>query len=353
MENTNDKKGLKKIVKAIGSFFSSVGRKIADIFGKVNKALLPLKENKIIAEIMPIAFLGLLFLFFVITTRGKILNPATLKIIIDQALICATVATGASFIFSTGNINIAMGSSTALTCTIAAKVYMATSSVPLMFIAAIAFGTILLICCALLSTVLNVKVMFVTIVMMVMLSAIHETILGAGGITLPFAMTKALKTAGVNYILFGAYVLACIVIFHFTAVGRKLKMTGSNATCAEQTGITSKKSLLTAFVIAGVGVGCGALLTLIRTSSVGETTCNDLNMNCMLAIVLGGMPVFGGSKSKAYSALIGSVTVTLLGTGLLMIGVDSTILQAVRGVIFLVLVILGTKRPKLLPTREG
>lgn len=76
-------------------------------------------------------------------------------------------------------------------------------------------------------------------------------------------------------------------------------------------------------------------------------------MNCMLAIVLGGMPVFGGSKSRAYAAVIGAVTVTTLSTGLLMVGVSSTVLQGVRGVIFLLLVLAGNKRPQLLPTREG
>jgi len=130
-------------------------------------------------------------------------------------------------------------------------------------------------------------------------------------------------------------------------------MTGSNEVCASQTGIFSNKCLTIAFVIAGIGVGCGALITLIRTGSVTTSTATDLNMNCMLAIVLGGMPVFGGSKSKAYAAIVGAVTVTALSSGLLMLGVSPTILQGVRGIIFLLLVLLSNKRPQLLPTREG
>ena len=44
--------------------------------------------------------------------------------IIQQALTVATVATGAVFIFSTGNVNISMGAATALVATIAAKIYL-------------------------------------------------------------------------------------------------------------------------------------------------------------------------------------------------------------------------------------
>lgn len=319
----------------------------------LKRTLVMLRENRVLAQIMPVAFLVFLILLFAALTGGDFLEPVNLRQILDQALITGTVATGAAFIFGTGNINIAMGSCTALTCTVAAKVYLATNSVPAMFLTAIAFGLVLMLCCVLISTALHVRVMFVTIVMMVLLSKIHEELLGGVNITLPFAMTGALQQSGAMYILFFSFLIFCIVLFHGTWVGRAIKMTGSNPVCAEQTGIFRNTCLLIAFLVAGLGVGCGALVTIIRSGSITSSTCGDLNMNCMLAIVLGGMPVFGGSKSRAYAAVIGAVTVTTLSTGLLMVGVSSTVLQGVRGVIFLLLVLAGNKRPQLLPTREG
>jgi ribose transport system permease protein len=73
----------------------------------------------------------------------------------------------------------------------------------------------------------------------------------------------------------------------------------------------------------------------------------------MLAIVLGGMPVFGGSKSKAFAPVIGAITVTALNNGLLMVGVSASLVQGARGIIFLLLLLLGNKRTALLPAREG
>jgi ribose transport system permease protein len=102
-----------------------------------------------------------------------------------------------------------------------------------------------------------------------------------------------------------------------------------------------------------MGAGLAALLTIFRTGSITNTTGGSINTDVMLAIVLGGMPVFGGSRSKAFAPLIGAVTVTALNNGLLMIGVSASLVQGVRGIIFLMLLLMGTRRSQLLPAREG
>lgn len=312
-----------------------------------------IKENRWIPRILPIVLLASISALFFFLTEGNFLSPRNLKTIVDQALVVGTVATGAAFIFGTGNVNIAMGACTALTATIAALVYLQTGSLPLMFITAIVFGVILLYICAVLSTVFRVRVMFVTIIMMVLLSSVKDVILGGSTLALPFEIMSGLQQAYVPYIIFFIFFALCGVLFHWTRVGRMIKLIGSNRTCAELTGIKYNRVLILAFLVAGVGVGLGALLTIIRTSSITVSTLSSLNMDCMLAIVLGGMPVFGGSKSRSYAAILGAVTVTVLNSGLLMVGVSSTMLQGVRGVIFIILVLMGQKRSETLPTREG
>ena len=75
-------------------------------------------------------------------------------------------------------------------------------------------------------------------------------------------------------------------------------------------------------------------------------------MDVMLAIVLGGMPINGGYKSKIAAGILGASIVTCLSTGLLMIGVSATVLQAVRGVCFIGLIIASNKRTELLPVKQ-
>lgn len=310
-------------------------------------------ESRWTSRLLSPVILILLVVLFSIATGGRFSNAHNLTTILEQALVVGTVATGASFIYATGNVNISMGATTALVATLAAQSYMATGSVPIMFMVAMLFGVILMGLMALLSTWLNVRVLFVTVVMMTLLSSIQNSILGSSAIQLPYAMTSALDKQGMPLILFILFFIFCAVLFHFTALGRKLRYIGINSICAELTGFPKGRYLFIAFLVAGIGVGLGALSTIVRNGSISTDTCSTLNMDCMLAIVLGGMSVFGGNRSNTYSAIVGAVIVTVLNNGLLMVGVSSTFIQAVRGVVFLILVCASQKRPQGLPARDG
>lgn len=319
----------------------------------MKQTMMKLKENRYLQAVLPVACLAVIILIFGLATGGRFVTRVNLNMIVDQALIVAVVATGASYIFATGNINIAMGSCTALTAAICAITFEKTGSAVVMIVVAVVMGIAIMGLCALLSTLLRVSVIHVTIVMMVLLTALQEEVLDGGTVSLPYALTSRMQELKIPYVIFAVFVLGCIVAFHFTGIGRSLKSVGSNERCAGLTGIFWSRYVLIAFLVAGLGAGLGALLMIIRSGSVGVTTGATMNMDVMLAIVLGGMPISGGSKSRAYAAVIGAVTVTALNNGLLMVGVPSTVVQGVRGVVFLLLVLAGSKRSALLPAREG
>ena len=314
---------------------------------------LKIKESRWTSRLLSPIILLLIIIAFSIATDGRFSSSRNITMIIQQALTVATVATGAVFIFSTGNVNISMGAATALVATIAAKIYLKTSSVPIMAVSAIIIGAMVLALTALLSTWLNVRVLYVTVVMMTLLASIQKSILGSETITLPYKMTSALKNAEVPLMIFIGFFIFCTILFHFTGLGRKLRYLGINELCAELTGFKKSRYLLLGFIIAGIGVGAGAVITIIRNGSITADTCATLNMDCMLAIVLGGMSCFGGSRSHIFSAVVGAVMVTVLNNGLLMLGVSSTLVQAIRGIVFIILVCASQARPKGLPSKEG
>ena len=323
---------------------------------KKNPFLTKLKamsERRWFFQLLPIVLLILLTVLFSVLTGGKITSARNLKIIFQQALIVATVSTGASFIYASGNVNLAMGATTTLTATLLVFFFNAGGSIPVAIILAVLIGMAIMTISCLISTVLNVRVMFVTIVMMTLLRAIQDSLLKGGSLGVPFDVVVSLSDSNFSMIAFAIYFVICIILFHFTAIGRSLKLIGTNDVNAFQTGISKAKYILIAFIIAGVGAGLGALMIIERAGSVSVNTMASLNTDVMLAIVLGGMSIFGGSRSFAFTGIIGSLTVCLLNQGLLMIGVDSSIVQAVRGIIFLILIITAQQRPKGLPAPEG
>lgn len=311
------------------------------------------KESRWTSRLLSPVMLLVLMLFFTIATSGRFANLRNLSMVLEQALAVGTVATGAIFIFATGNVIISMGAATALVATISAMAYMQTGSLAVMFVIAMVSSMILMILTGLLSTWLRVPVLFVTVVMMTFLSSAQKALLGSATLQVPYDVTSSLNDLNLPLILFIVFFVVCAVIFHWTALGRSLRYIGINKICAELTGIHGSTHLLTAFMISGLGVGLGAIMTIIRNGTITTDTCSSLNMDCMLAIVLGGMSCFGGSRSNIYSAIVGAVMVTVLNNGLLQLGVSNTILQAIRGVVFIALVCTSQKRPKGLPSNEG
>ena len=96
-----------------------------------------------------------------------------------------------------------------------------------------------------------------------------------------------------------------VFLFNFTKLGRKQTFLGGNETCAKLTGISIGLFGIIAFVLAGLGVGLGASMTVVYAKTVSTTTASSIGMSVFIAIVFGGMPISGGPRSRIYAALIG------------------------------------------------
>jgi len=301
-------------------------------------------------EILPVFILLSLFLIFGIQTKGVIFNRGNLNNILEQALITAIATIAVSFIYTTGNIDISIGSIICVSCVVGGRIFESTNSVPLMLLVTTISGFLLLNINGLLSTFLKIKPMVVAIVMMTVYQAIATQVMGAVIMNIPFNVVNTLQESPIRMVLFFAYLVVSVIVFHFTKVGRQLRLLGGNERCAKTVGINRGRLLLISYIMAGIGIGLSAACTLIRTgtvSSVSPTTGTDV----MLATVLGGMSIFGGHRSKCYAGVIGALSIVVLNKGLLMIGVSNEIVQGIRGLIFILIVYLTSEKQKTIPSR--
>lgn len=311
-----------------------------------------LSENRILNILSPILVLIVVCLAFAAMTNGRFLRPVNMKMIMTSALPLAIVATGGVLIYSSGNMNIAMGGSTAIACIAGGAVYNMTGSAMLMLVTCVAAGVLIMALCLLLNQVFRLGIIVITIIMMTMLSSLQEWLVGGQPISLPYGEMSAIASAQVPLILGIIYFLICVFIFDFTKMGRTFKFIGENPTCARQTGLNAGKILTFAFLFSGVAIGLAAFATNVAYPSISKETCITLNMNVVLAIVVGGTSMNGGAKSKVFSGLVGALLIEVLNNGLLMVGVDSIYIQAIKGVLFLLIVFLSTKRPSVLPVKD-
>lgn len=318
----------------------------------MKEKLLKLQDNKVLDYLMPIIVLVLMCILFTITTGGRFSRATNLKMIFNQSLLVGIIATGGVMIYSSGNMNIAMGGSTAIACIVGAWTYLATSSPFLMFLACIGVGLLIMTICCVLSQVLKISIMLITMILLTLLTGLQEWMVGGLTIQLPYPEMSKLAQAGVPIIIAVVFFLICLFIFDFTKFGKTAKFIGDNITCAKLTGINETRIVVIGFLISGIAIGLGAGAFLIRSATVNSSSCSSLNMDVVLAIVIAGTQMGGGSKSKVYSGLVGAITTTVLSNGLLMLHVTSIYIQAVKGILFILILILGNKRPDVLPVKD-
>lgn len=310
-----------------------------------------IKNKRAFSLAFPIAMLAIIVVVFTALTSGQFLSKNVMIGIFNQSLIVGTMAIGVSFIYSIGEIDFSVGSSMGLAEAIGAVAYRATDNIVLMIAVQLLIALALMMFNCMLGVTFKLMSATVAIVAMSLYSSITQWVVGADPIKIDYAACKTLE-GGYRYVVFVAYFVICLLVYHATAVGRKLRFIGGNEKCANQSGIRSSSSKYMAFLMAGIGVGIAATFTTIRSASVATGVGASMGMDVMLATVLGGMSIFGGARSNAYAGLIGALTVTALNKGLLMLDVPSTLIQGARGIIFLLLVFANSQRPSTLPSKQ-
>jgi ribose transport system permease protein len=140
------------------------------------------------------------------------------------------------------------------------------------------------------------------------------------------------------------FIAAGYYLFEYTGLGKGLRAIGGNTRTAEQAGVKTKKSMLTAYIILGCCVGVAAIFQMFRNGKVTSQSGSGLEFNMMMAIVLGGFPMMGGAGSRISSAVIGALTVTVLVNGLTVWGVDANLINGIKGLLFVVIVAMSYDR---------
>lgn len=305
------------------------------------------------------SFIGLaaVIILFSVLTRGVLLSPQNLMNLIFQVITIGLVATGAVFVFGVGNFDISLGGAVLMCTVLSAIAGVKTGSVVLIFLVCLAVSLAIGLMKGIFASFVDVPFFIFTVVLSMVFSALALVIMGDEMMIYLKNAVKEIPKLGFSEMAVIAlailivYVAACIFIFCFTPLGSKVKMMGGNSRSAAQSGIDKIKMELITFAISSVGIALAAFIMVIRTRSASSTDAGSIGTDVMIALVLGGMPISGGPKSKASAGIVGALTVVFLNNGLTIMGVDSTYIQMIRGIVFLAVVFITSYsyRTRLLP----
>ena len=124
-------------------------------------------------------------------------------------------------------------------------------------------------------------------------------------------------------VLFVALVLALNYGLTRTRWGRSLTAVGGNAEAARRSGIDVRRVYLSAFVLCSLLAAVGGILAAGRLASANLSSgTGDVNLNAIAAAVIGGTSLFGG-RGSAFSALLGTLVIASIASGLTLLNLDS------------------------------
>lgn len=296
------------------------------------------------------SFIFVIVLFYILTS-GEIFSSYNIKTLVGQTTPLIIASVGVIFIFANGSVDIASGAVAGLCAMSSALILNATGSLPLAFTVSIVisvimylFSTIVSIKFRLIFTIASLAVMFMARgVVTYVCSLKPSTIISLDN----YDIIKNFKTnTTMQIVLMTAVVLVCWVLFSFTKIGKQSRAIGDNPVSAQQSGVKIDKNKIICALIAGIGIGIVSIFSLARAGSVTKNIGSGMEMDIMVALILGGMSLSGGSKSKFSAAVIGPITFRLLSNGMTMAGVPTSYVSLIRGIIFLIIVFATLRQNK-------
>ena len=141
-------------------------------------------------------------------------------------------------------------------------------------------------------------------------------------------------SALIMMVLFALFVF----ISRKTAFGRSVFAVGGNATAAQLCGINVRRVRILIFTLSGLLAAVTGILLAGRLGSGNAGAANGLEFDVIAAVVVGGTALSGG-RGSLFGTLLGVLVITLIGNGLVLLGINSFFQQVVRGVIIVVAVL--------------
>ena len=303
------------------------------------------------AQVAAYSGLVLCIVFFTILTPifgESIWSAAKIKTLMQNVIVLALMSVGATFVYSLGSMDISIGRQVGLYATLTVIIGNATGSLLWGILLSLVISVIISAINGAAGEVLNIHPVISSLVFQMVISGVSSVMYNSlGSRNVALMNTIDVSIFRQTWFMILALVIEVLTVgylFNFTKLGKNAKAIGANPTAARQSGINLVQYKVYAYIIMGVCVVLAALFQMGYTASASDSTGTGFEMNVMVALILGGMPLSGGMRSKVSCAIVGSFTYALLSVGLPMLGVAANQVFVIKAVLFLIVVVLTCRK---------
>lgn len=295
-------------------------------------------------EIGLLLVIAVLYIVFTSTARGFLTPNNQLSILRDAATI-GIAAWGATLVIIAREIDVSVGPMVAFISVCLAYFLKWEINVFIAIPVAIAIGGALGSFAGILRAWFNVPSFVATLGLFSALRGMALFMTNA--LPVSFERSEVMRVLGRNVLGIPTSVIAMLLLFLLflfisrkTAFGRSVFAVGGNDMAARLCGINVSRVRIMVFAIAGLLAGVTGVFLTARLGSGNAGAASGLEFDVIAAVVVGGTALSGG-RGSMIGTLLGVMVITLIGNGLVLLGINPFFQEVVRGMIIVVAVLLN------------
>lgn len=293
---------------------------------------------------VPFLALILLAIVFAVLEPARFPTLRNAVVILNQSAVVSIVGFGLTFIIVAGSIDLSVGSVMALAGMLAMGAVKAYGLVPGLIV-----GLVVGMLCGLFSgavfTYMRIPSFIVTLGMLTI----------ARGLTILYSNGAVILVEGdaaqiglfpnIYYIVIVVFVI-CYVLYNFTEFGRYTQGMGGDERVAVLAGVPVNRIKVSMFCLSGLLAGLGGIVLASRVGAATPTAGMSFELDAIAAVVVGGTPLTGGI-GNIYNTILGALIISMLGNGLVIMGVSSELQMVVKGLVLIGAVFISLEREKI------
>jgi galactofuranose transport system permease protein len=260
----------------------------------------------------------------------------------------ALLSLGMVLVIATRGIDLSVGAVMAIAGAVAASL-VDSHSVPVALGAALGVGLLCGLWNGFLVAVLRIQPIVATLILMVAGRGIAQLITEGRIVTFSspslawFGNGSVLGIPAPVAITLGMLLLTLLLV-RGTALGMLIEAIGANARASELAGIGTSAITIAAYVWCGL---CSAVAGIISAADILGADANNsglwLELDAILAVVIGGTSLFGGRFSLVLAAL-GALIIQAMNTGILLSGYRPEFNLVVKAVVVIAVLLMQSPR---------
>ena len=310
-------------------------------FGNVLRRL-PDELGVIVALVVIVAVIGI--------PHPDFLQPYNLLRIMSSYAPYGMIACGMVYLLALGEIDLSVGWNWNFSAVITAKAMIAGVNPWLAALLGVLFGAGLGLVNGLLTVLLGLPAIIITLGTYSMFWGLSLVVNKSQAVTVADSTTSFFNFAGSNFltingqkvipvtaVIFLVLGIALQIAFQRTRFGYRVQAVGANPEAARLTGLPIALTKVQALTLLGAICGLAGALQIGYFASIDPQTGGDFIFTVIAAVIIGGTPLTGGSGT-VIGALIGTLIIASIQSGIIFFGIQATWSTFVTGAVIIVAV---------------